>query len=92
MKKRVENTGYEVHIKFNGVDIDLNDALEAVAESKGAIDVNGTYADFGPDVIAAQSFTDEVNNIEGYSADLMLIVAYDKPDFAGDFIKLFKIA
>ena len=92
MKKRVENTGYEVHLKNTmGQVIDFNDEMEEIAESFNAYEVNGCYADFGQDFQQAQEFIEYLES-QGYLADLMLIVVYDKPDFTGNTIKLFKIA
>ena len=92
MKKRVENTGYEVHLKNTmGQVIDFNDETEQMAERFNAYDVNGCYADFGQDFKQAQDFVDYLES-QGYLADLNLVVVYDKPDFTGNTIKLFKIA
>ena len=53
--------------------------------------VNGCSVDFGQDFQQAQEFIEYLES-QGYLADLMLIVVYDKPDFTGNTIKLFKIA
>lgn len=94
MKKRVENTGYEVHLKNTfGQVIDFNDEMENIANERfNAYDVNGCYADFGQDFQQAQDFVDYLESNTAYKADLNLVVVYDKPDFTGNNVKLFKIA
>tara|TARA_R110000822_G_scaffold298863_1_gene421739 strand:+ start:1330 stop:1611 length:282 start_codon:yes stop_codon:yes gene_type:complete len=93
MKKRVTNTGYEVQLKnTQGQAIDFNDEIEQIVyERYKECTINGCSVDFGQDFQQAQEFVEYLES-QGYLADLMLIVVYDKPDFTGNNIKLFKIA